>query len=316
MPDKQFDIIVVGELNPDLVLRGDVTPAFGQVEKLVDDAVLTIGGSSGIFACAAARLGLRVASVGRVGNDVFGGFMLRSLQERGVNTSGVILDPDIRTGLSVILARGSDRAILTYMGAIPTLRLGEISPELLAQGRHVHLTSYYIQDALRPDVPALFELAHSLGLTVSLDTNYDPAETWEGGIQAALAKTDIFLPNDTECCAIAGLPEVEDALAALAQRVPVVAVKRGSKGGLGRTARQPGQVFKADSLPVSVVDTVGAGDTFDAGFLYGFLSGWDMQRSLRMGAVCGSLSTRQAGGTTAQPTYEETRQYLDQIGSV
>jgi sugar/nucleoside kinase (ribokinase family) len=287
-----------------------VTPEFGQVEKLVEDAVLTIGSSSGIFACAAARLGLRVASVARVGDDEFGHFMLRSLQVRGVDTRGVIVDPELRTGLSVILARGSDRAILTYPGAIPTLRLADIQTELLAQARHLHLTCYYIQDALRPDVPRLFDLAHALGMSVSLDTNYDPAETWDGGIQEALKRTDIFLPNDTEGCAIAGIPDVEAALAALAERVRVVAVKRGAKGALGRDGSQAGQVFEAESLPVQVVDTVGAGDTFDAGFLYGYLSGWDMRRSLRLGAVCGSLSTRRAGGTTAQPTLEEAMEFL------
>ena len=312
MPDKRFDILAVGELNPDLVLRGDVTPTFGQVEKLVESADLTIGSSSGIFACGAARLGLRVASIARVGDDVFGHFMLRSLQERGVETSGVIVDPNIRTGLSVILVRGSDRAILTFPGAIPTLRLADIQPGLLAQARHLHLTCYYIQDALRPDVPALFDLAHQLGMSVSLDTNYDPSETWDGGIQEALKKTDIFLPNDTECCAIAGLPDVGEALAVLAERVKVVAVKWGAKGALGRTASQAGQVFQAQSLPVQVVDTVGAGDSFDAGFLYGYLSGWDMEHSLRLGATCGSLSTRQAGGTPAQATIEEARQYLPQ----
>ncbi len=312
MPEKNFDILTVGELNPDLVLSGNVTPEFGQVEKLVENADLTIGSSSGIFACGAARLGLRVASIGRVGDDVFGHFMLRSLQERGVDTRGVIVDPNVRTGLSVILARGSDRAILTFPGAIPTLRLADIQPGLLAQARHLHLTCYYIQDALRPDVPALFDLAHQLGMSVSLDTNYDPAETWDGGVQEALKRTDIFLPNDTECCAIAGLPDVGAALSALAQRIEMVAVKWGAKGALGRTAGQPGQVFQAQSLPVQVKDTVGAGDSFDAGFLYGYLSGWEMERCLRLGATCGSLSTRQAGGTTAQPTLEEAKHFLPQ----
>ncbi len=310
MTEKRFDILAVGEMNPDLVLLGDVTPAFGQVEKLVDDAVLTIGSSCCIFACGAARLGLRVASVARVGDDEFGHFMLRSLQERCVDTSGVVVSSQTHTGLSVILARGSDRAILTYPGAIPTLRLEDIRPELLAQARHLHLTCYYIQDALRPDVPRLFDLAHELGLTVSLDTNYDPAETWDGGIREVLKRTDVFLPNETECCAIGGSADMETALASLAQVVPQVAVKRGADGALGRSAAMPGQVFHADSLPVQVADTVGAGDSFDAGFLYGYLSGWDMARSLRLGSICGSLSTRQAGGTTAQPTPGEALAYL------
>jgi sugar/nucleoside kinase (ribokinase family) len=308
--EKLFDIIVTGELNPDLILSGDIVPEFGQVEKLVDDAVLTIGGSAGIFACGAARLGLKVVTVGRVGNDEFGHFMIRSLQDKGVDTSGVIVDTKIHTGLSVILARTSDRAILTFPGTIPTLNYSEIRPELMIMARHLHLTSYYLQNALRPDVPALFDLAHENGLSVSLDTNYDPQEIWDGGIKNVLKRTDVFLPNDTECCAIAGITDVEEALGALAEYIPLIAVKMGSKGANLRISNQSGKVFQAKSTPVKVVDTVGAGDTFDAGLLYGYLSNWDVEKALQLATICGSLSTRQAGGTTAQPTLEEANQYM------
>src|SRR5512139_1181094 len=112
MTDRDFDIVVVGELNADLILRGDVTPAFGQVEKIIDEATLTIGSSSAIFACGAARLGLRTAFIGKAGNDEFGRFMLRELQQRGIDTRGVVIDPNLPTGLSVILSRPFDRAIL------------------------------------------------------------------------------------------------------------------------------------------------------------------------------------------------------------
>src|SRR6266540_6915390 len=140
--DKRFDLVVVGEINPDLILRGDVTPAFGQVEQLVEDATLTIGSSSAIFACGAARLGLRVAYVGKIGDDIFGHFMRQQLSERGIDVSGVVVDRAIRTGLSVILSRGSDRAILTYSGSIAALRYDEIDRRLLARARHLHVGSY------------------------------------------------------------------------------------------------------------------------------------------------------------------------------
>jgi sugar/nucleoside kinase (ribokinase family) len=307
---KRFDILVVGELNPDLILSGNVVPEFRQVEKLVDDAVLTIGGSSGIFACAVAKLGLSVAIVGRVGNDEFGHFMVHSLQNKGIDTTGVIVDSEIHTGLSVILARGDDRAILTFPGTIPFLSFKEIQPELMMQSRHLHLACYYLQNALRPDVTALFALAHEIGLSVSLDTNYDPMGTWDGGIKEVLKRTDIFLPNETECCAIAGIPDVDMAMKVLAEHIPIVAVKKGTRGASMMTSSKPGRVFQSESIPVNVEDTVGAGDSFDAGFLYGYLSNWDLEQALRLGTICGSLSTRKAGGTNAQPTLEEAKRYI------
>lgn len=305
---RDIDIVVVGELNTDLILRGDVAPAFGQAEKLIDDADLVLGSSSAIFACGAARLGLRVAFIGKVGDDEFGHFMIRALAERGVNTQGVVIDPTIKTGLSVILSRGNDRAILTYLGSISALRYEEINLSLLGRARHLHLGSYFLLAALRPQVPSLFARAQRLGLSTSLDTNYDPAEQWAGGLAEALVQTDIFLPNETELLAISRQETLETALATLAEQTPLVAAKLGPEGAI---AQQGQKTVRAKALPVEVVDTTGAGDSFDAGFIYGYLAGWELNRSLRLGCVCGSLSTQAAGGTAAQPTLAEALAALE-----
>ncbi|MBS1965268.1 MAG: sugar kinase [Chloroflexi bacterium SZAS-1] len=301
---KPFDLLVVGEINPDLILRGDVTPAFGQVEKLVDDATLTIGSSSVIFACGAARLGLRVAFAGVVGDDVFGQFMVSQMLARGIDTSAIVLEPSLHTGLSVILSRATDRAILTFAGSIAALRYEQIDLAMLDRARHLHLGAFFMLDALRPDVPRLFNEARQRGLTTSLDTNYDPTERWDGGLRQVLPLVDVFLPNEAELCAIGGSPDPDAALAALAQQVPIVAAKLGSYGGV---ARRGSTIAHAPALPVAVVDTTGAGDTFDAGFIYGFLHGWELAATLRLACACGSLSTRAAGGTAAQPTLAEAQ---------
>jgi sugar/nucleoside kinase (ribokinase family) len=305
--NKRFDLVVVGEINPDLILQGNVTPAFGQVEQMLDDATLTIGSSSAIFACGAARLGLRVAFVGKVGADVFGQFMRDQLAARGVDVSGVVDDPGIRTGFSVILSRGVDRAILTYSGSIAALHYDEIDLRLLDQAEHLHMGAYFMLDALRPDVPRLFAEARRRGLTISIDTNYDPTERWDGGLHDTLAQVDVFLPNETELRAIARDDDVDAALEKISQRVPTVGVKLGGRGG---AARQAGQTVYAGALAVDVVDTTGAGDTFDAGFVYGYLRGWPIERTLRLACACGSLSTRAAGGTAAQPTLAEAEAAL------
>ncbi len=308
--DTPFDLLVAGEINPDLILSGDVEPAFGQVEKLVDSAALTIGSSSVIFACGAARLGLKVAFIGKCGDDVFGRFMLDEMSKRGVEIGDVIQVPGGSTGLSVILNRGADRAILTHPGLIPALSAEDVPDTLLRQARHLHVASYFLQDALRPGLPRLFERARSLGLTTSLDTNYDPSEAWQG-VFDLLPLTDVFLPNEAEACSLRE-ENVESAAEKLSARVETLAIKLGAQGALGISHLPSGEGVgvRVSSIPVKVIDTVGAGDSFDAGFIYGYLNGWSLEKSLRMATVCGALSTQAAGGTAAQPTLDQARARL------
>lgn len=305
-PSKEFDIVVIGEINPDLVLTGNVVPSFGQVEKMVSDATLSIGSSSCIFAAGAARLGLRVAFIGKVGADEFGRFMREQLDSRQVDMHGLVVDPHIKTGLSVILSQGSDRAILTYAGTIPELRYEEIDFEIVARARHLHIGSYYMLRNLRPSIPLLLGRVRRMGLSTSLDTNYDPSERWEG-VREILEQVDVLLPNETELCAIAGEKNVDAASRKLSRPGLTLAAKLGAQGGI---ARVDDRTVSAPALKLPVVDTTGAGDSFDAGFLYGYLQGWDLERSLALACVCGSLSTRAAGGTPAQPTWEEAAGYL------
>jgi sugar/nucleoside kinase (ribokinase family) len=304
---KQFDILVAGEINPDLILRGDVAPEFGQVEKLVDSASLSIGSSSAIFACGAARLGLKVAIIGVCGDDLFGQFMLDAMKARTVDVSNVIRVPDGQTGLSVILNRGNDRAILTHSGLIDALRASDISDQLLRQTRHLHVASYYLQTNLQPGLPDLFNRAHALSLTTSLDTNWDPSGKWKG-IMEILPLTEVFLPNAAEAMAITGLDDIDLAAEELARYTSVAAIKLGAEGALSVQGKLKS---RTSTIPVNFVDTVGAGDSFNAGFLYGYLNGWEMDKSLRLAAVCGALSTRAAGGVAAQPTLEEALHYVN-----
>lgn len=303
-----FDVVVVGELNPDLVLKGDVIPEFSQVEKVVDNAVLTIGSSSAIFACGAAKLGLRVAFIGKVGNDLFGSFMRQSLSEYGIDVTGIVDDNETPTGISIILSTGTDRAILTSLGTIPKLKYSDIDQEIIRKARHLHVGSYYLQEELRPDLPVLFSDARERGLSISFDTNYDPNKEWREGIDPLLEKVDIFLPNSTECREITGKSNLDDAVDYLRKKVRYLVVKLGDQGALLCTGLNK---YHMDPLRVNVADTVGAGDSFDAGFVYGYLAGWESRRILKFATICGSLSTRKAGGTNAQPTYEEALNFLD-----
>ncbi|MBN1149085.1 MAG: carbohydrate kinase family protein [Anaerolineales bacterium] len=304
----QYDLLVAGEINPDLILSDPAVEArFGQAEILVQDAALTAGSSSVIFACGAAKLGLQVAFVGLVGDDLFGRFMLDTMAAAGVETRHVLVDPGRKTGLSVILNRGGDRAILTYLGAIDALRSEQVTDQLLEQARHLHVASYFMQTALQPGLPELFRRARRLGLSTSLDTNWDPQGGW-AGVEGMLSLTDIFLPNAAEALAISGAEDVEMACAWLSRRARRVAVKLGAQGAL---AQQGDQRVRCPALPVDVMDTVGAGDSFDAGFVYAYLQGWSLKNCTRLGVACGSLSTRAHGGTQAQPTLAEALQALE-----
>jgi sugar/nucleoside kinase (ribokinase family) len=301
-----FDVLVAGEINPDLILTGDVKPEFGQVEKLVETAAITVGSSSAIFACGAARLGLKVAFVGVCGGDIFGRFMLEAMQGRGVDTSNVIVRPQGSTGLSVILNRSTDRAILTFPGLIAALQASDIADTLLCQARHLHVASYFLQTDLQPGLPAMFQRAHSLGLTISLDTNYDPSENW-AGLDELLPVTDVFLPNQTEALAITGATGVEAAARYLSQKAGLAVVKLGEAGAL---AYEQDTLHRAASLSVHVLDAIGAGDSFDAGFVCGYLHHWKLEKSLRFACVCGALSMRKPGGTDAQPDLDEALKYV------
>lgn len=306
-PEFRYDILVAGEINPDLILSGNVTPEFGQVEKLVESAALTVGSSSAIFACGAARLGLKVAFVGVCGDDVFGRFMLEEMSKRGVDVSRVIVRAEGQTGLSVILNAQGDRAILTHPGLIPDLQAADIPDAWLQQARHLHVASYFLQTKLQPDLPDLFKRARSLGLTTSLDTNYDPSERWIG-FDELLPVTSVFLPNEKEAVSLTGESNVELAADRLGSRVEALAIKLGKDGALGMSKSRR---VRVNSIPVEVVDTVGAGDSFDAGFLYGYLRRWSLERSLRLACVCGALSTQRAGGTDGQPTLEQALKFVD-----
>jgi sugar/nucleoside kinase (ribokinase family) len=308
--ERSFDLLVLGDCNPDLILSGDeIEPRFGQVERLVDGAELTIGGSASIVACGAARLGLRTALVSVVGDDLFGRFMVESLATRGVDTNAVATVRSERTGLTVILDRGEDRAMLTFPGTIAALGPDLIDGELLGSARHVHVSSFFLQERLAPELPELLKRARAAGASTSVDPNWDPDERWNSGLDRTLPYTDLFLPNAEEAMRIAKRRDPTAAARELARNGPLVAMKLGREGAIAvnRDGELTAVQNPANRQPV---DAIGAGDSFDAGVLSGLLHGWGTERALELGCACGGLSTRAAGGTAAQPTLEEALEAL------
>lgn len=306
MNQPKFDLLVVGEINPDLVLSGDIEPAFNQAEKLISDAALTIGSSAVILACGASRLGLKTAVVGVCSDDVFGRFMQTEMTRRGLNTDHLVMLKGEKTGLSVILNRGIDRAILTFPGVMPLLLPEHLPQALLKKTRHLHVASYFLHTGLQPGLKDIYTQARQMGISTSLDTNWDPQERWQG-VNDLLTVTDIFFPNETEARSLTGEPSAETAANRLAALSGCVALKMGASGALAQCGEL---VTRCSGFSIPVADTVGAGDSFDAGFIYGYLHGWELHQCLQLAVACGALSTRAIGGTTAQPTLDEALDFL------
>ena len=304
----RFDVTIAGELNLDLILYGLPEQLEPERELLADRMMLTLGSSSAIVAHNLAVLGSRVGFQSRIGDDPLGRISLERLQESGVDVSKVRIIPGVpTTGLTVILHHEQWRNILTYAGTIAELTWDDLDLDYLADTRHFHFSSYYLQRALRPRVAELFQYLKSKGLTISLDTNDDPEDRWEGGLHELLRQVDVFLPNEREACKAAGTENLEAAISRLAKLVPLVVVKLGRKGAL---AQKRTERFTAASKEVVPVDSVGAGDSFDAGFLHAYLGGNDLANCLASANAAGALSTTRPGGTEAFRDAEHRKKFL------
>jgi sugar/nucleoside kinase (ribokinase family) len=290
----KLDIAIAGEINLDLILYGLPEQMPTERELLASGFAITLGSSSAILAHNLAALGSRVGFVTKVGDDSFGTLALERLRERGVDLAGIA--HGAKSGVSLILPHGPHRHILTYPGTISELHFEDLDLDYLASARHFHMSSLFLQRELLPHVPELFRRMKSTGLTTSLDTNDDPDDRWDSVLEEILPHVDILLPNEREAMKMTRAEDVETALSRLAQKVGIVVVKMGASGAL---AIQNGRRFSAPAVPVTVIDPIGAGDSFDAGFLHQFLRGADLTTCLAYGNLCGAFSTTDYGGTEA-----------------
>jgi sugar/nucleoside kinase (ribokinase family) len=304
---RRFDVTIAGELNLDLILYGTPDEIPRERELLVSDFNVTLGGSSSIVAHNLASLGSRVGFVSCVGDDQFGELALARLAAAGADVSKVAILPGRKTGLTVIMQRDSWRNMLTYAGTIFDLQMKNIDLEYLSSAKHFHLSSYYLQRGLQADVPELFKKLKSAGLTISFDCNDDPDDGWDGGIREALKYVDVLLPNAREAMRLTGAANAHAAAEQLARVVPLVAIKLGAEGAI---ARKGNEQWASPAFKIEAVDPVGAGDSFDAGFLHEYLRGSDVGSCLAAGNRAGALSVTRAGGTEAFRDAAHREQFL------
>lgn len=293
--DRPLDCLVAGEANADLLIDGIARLEF-EKEKLATDMNLVLGGSSSIFAFNLARLGAKVAFAGIVGDDFFGQFVEQRLRWAGVDTRALQRRRHVKTGLTIWCKHGAKRAGITYAGSMALLRSRDVPDAALRRARHLHVGAYFLLTNLHPGAAALFRKAKKLGLTTSLDCNYDPSENWDSGLRGVLQFTDVFFPNEIEALRLTGCRDVERAAGELSKLVRIVAVKRGASGAL---VCAQGKRFHIPAPKARVVDTTGAGDSFDAGFLACFLKGASVENSARAGVAAGTRAVSAVGGTAA-----------------
>lgn len=307
-----WDVTAVGDIAADLVMADLASPVLPGRESIVADARLALGGATAIFAAAAARLGLRVRLIGAVGDDTFGRFARDELARAGVGTALVRTERGATTAVTVSLSGPADRALITHLGTIATFAAADIPDAAWEKTRHLHISSFFLQHALQPDCTALFQRARARGIATSLDTGDDPTDRWDSGIWEALAAVDMLFPNEREATRLCGTTDPDTALALLAARVPEVAMKR---GGAGAVAVVAGQRWETPAFAVPSMDTTGAGDVFDAGYLWGRLNGQSPHECLRRGAAAGALATTWLGGQGARLTARAVEELMASCGA-
>jgi sugar/nucleoside kinase (ribokinase family) len=306
---KNLDIVVVGELNVDLILTGlPSLPEMGSC-KLSKDMHFTLGSASAIFASNISKLGIDVGFIGKIGDDELGDFILKNLRKAKVDISQIIRDKKAKTGICVSLSFPENYAMASYAGVRETLTLSDVNFDYISSAKHLHMSSFYLQTGMQKGCVELFRNAKEQGLTTSLDPDSDPAGNWDESIFEVLKYVDIFLPNKKEARHISKCDTIEQALNFLNRMVKTVVIKSGEDGVW---VKSNNKTIHAEIFRVNTVDTTGAGDSFNSGFIYQFYKGSVIEDCILWGSACAAISTTASGGTTAFPNQFELEQFLNE----
>jgi sugar/nucleoside kinase (ribokinase family) len=310
---RRFDVVIAGEINLDLILYGLPEKMPVERELLASGFQATLGSSSAILAHNLAVLGTSVGFITCLGDDPLGAIAISRLAESGVDLTRIVHSRTrTSTGVTVLLPHGRTRHILTYPGTMAELTCDDLDFEYLSSGRHFHLSSLFLQTGLHAGLPALLKKLKLRGLTISLDTNDDPADQWGGILDEILPMIDVLLPNEDELLRMARANSLEQALTTMGAMVPLIAVKRGARGTL---VFERGVQTDVAPIMVEPVDTIGAGDSFNTGFLAAYVSGRSPASCAAAGNITGALSTLRPGGTEAFRDQQLREAFLSEHGA-
>jgi sugar/nucleoside kinase (ribokinase family) len=303
----QRRVVAVGDANPDIIFSGLPNMPCAEQDTLAGSLEVVLGGQTATIARALAHLGQSVTFVGRVGDDYYGRWAAEQLRADGVDTTRLVIDPALRTGATVVLSTGAERAFVTYIGSIAEVRRSDVTETILSEVDHLHIGSYFLQRRLHPDMLDLFQDAKRRGLTISVDPGWDNFMNWDRGILGVLPYVDVFLPNQVEAQQITRTNSPEAALKLLGERGHIVAIKMGSSGCV---VHQAHRTLTVPAFQVPVVDVTSAGDVFNAGFLYGFMAGWELERTARFACACGAIAVSKVGSAGIISSVKQVEEFL------
>lgn len=307
MSDKKWDVYVYGDINVDLIIPNvSKFPLPGQ-EDVVASMDTYVGGGAALFTLGLGKLKLNPVFQGTVGDDCYGRFILEEFQKKNVDTQLIGISQQNKTGISLSFTNEADRAFLTYRGTNDEIDLSKIRLDMVRQAGHIHLTGYMGSRNHQQYIELVKNIKKDGSTTISFDVGWDDEEEWYSGIYELFPYVDVLFMNETEAVHYAGKDTVEEAAADFAKTCPLVVVKLGKKGSI---ARYQDTWYEAKPYTVQAVDTTGAGDSFNAGFIYGFVREKEVMECLQCGNGCGALSVTRPGGNTGFPTKEELTAFL------
>lgn len=298
-------VLIIGNVNPDIVLI-DVNeyPQMGQ-ELWINDCKVVMGGGAGNCSIDLSKLGCSTYLLSKVGTDFFGKFLLEGFNKYNVNTQFVQVNEKIMTGMSIAITKKKERSFISFKDKQSHINFNNMSDNDLQRFSHVHLMGYnkknsnsYIEFCKR---------VKALNISISADVGWDSTEKWDSSILNFLKEVDIFIPNEVEAKNYSGKENKIDALDFLSNYVDTIVIKL---GGNGCIAKSKGKFFKKSSFNVQTIDTIGAGDAFDSGFIYAYINGMDIEKCLDYANTCGAISTTLYGATDAFPTLEQLENQL------
>lgn len=284
-------------------------PTWGELYSVEQPINLNIGGNAAIFSACASRLGLQAGLMGKIGDDEIGQVLLKKLKDASVDVSFVSLSRNKPTAATLVIANDTgERSFYHHIGANAEFGLGDVDFTSLYEAKALLLCSYFIMPDLDGDpAKTILKQAKENNMVTFFDVAWDPTGNWS--LDEILNYVDVFIPNEDEITRIMKKKDVADAIHELLDAgVQTVAVKLGSKGCY--IENNEGEIIQLKAHNVKALDTTGAGDTFNAGFVYGILSGWDLDITARFANAAAAISVTKLGGATAAPTLNEVEEFM------